>query len=179
MAEIATGDAANGLGNGRTWYRLPLWIQKSWGPWTSYGGGGVAFNNAPGMANYGFAGWLLQREFGQHLTLGGEIYTDGPQAFGTRGSTFYNIGGGGERDQRYGQSGNCDRSRNGLFYEDCGHRDEDRSVRIGRLVCETCARIRDRCEDHVPPFPIPDKGGKSNEAQQDELERELHMQREV
>ena len=93
MAELATGDATRGLGNGRTWYRLPLWIQKSWGPWTSDGGGGVALDNAPGMANYGFAGWLLQRSITSHLTLGGEVYTEGPQAIGTRGSTFYNVGG--------------------------------------------------------------------------------------
>ncbi len=44
MAELATGARSRGLGNGRTWYRLPLWLQKSWGPWTTYGGGGVALN---------------------------------------------------------------------------------------------------------------------------------------
>jgi len=32
MAELPTGDAGRGLGNGRTWFRLPLWMQKSWGP---------------------------------------------------------------------------------------------------------------------------------------------------
>jgi len=31
MAELPTGDADRGLGNGRTWFRLPLWLQKSWG----------------------------------------------------------------------------------------------------------------------------------------------------
>lgn len=32
MAEVPTGDAGRGLGNGKTWFRLPLWVQKSWGP---------------------------------------------------------------------------------------------------------------------------------------------------
>jgi hypothetical protein len=32
MAELPTGDADRGLGNGRTWFRLPLWAQKSFGP---------------------------------------------------------------------------------------------------------------------------------------------------
>ena len=27
--------------NGRTWFRLPVWLQKSWGEWTTYGGGGA------------------------------------------------------------------------------------------------------------------------------------------
>lgn len=56
MVELATGNANNGLGNGRTWYRVPLWIQKNMGSWTTYGGGGIAFNNAPGMKNYPFGG---------------------------------------------------------------------------------------------------------------------------
>lgn len=93
MAEIATGNASDGLGNGRTWYRLPLWIQKSYGPWTTYGGGGYALNAAPGMKNYPFGGWLVQRDFGEHLTLGGEIYSEGAQQSGGLWSTFYNVGG--------------------------------------------------------------------------------------
>lgn len=30
LVELPTGDGAKGLGNGRAWYRLPLWLQKSW-----------------------------------------------------------------------------------------------------------------------------------------------------
>jgi hypothetical protein len=41
MFEIPTGSAARGLGVGKTWYKLPLWVQKSFGPWTTYGGGGM------------------------------------------------------------------------------------------------------------------------------------------
>lgn len=93
MAELATGDPSKGLGNGQTWYKLPLWIQKSWGPWTTYGGGGAVLNHAPEMGNYGFAGWLLQRDFGDHLTLGAELFTEGPQSVGARGSTIFNAGG--------------------------------------------------------------------------------------
>ncbi len=93
MAELATGDASRGLGNGRTWYRLPLWMQKSWGPWTTYGGGGVALNSAPGQRNYGFAGWLLQRDFGPRLTLGGELFRQGPDTAADRGFLAANAGG--------------------------------------------------------------------------------------
>ncbi|MBV8367898.1 MAG: hypothetical protein JO036_03025 [Candidatus Eremiobacteraeota bacterium] len=93
MAELATGDAAKGLGNGRTWYRLPIWIQKSYGKWTTYGGGGTAINKAPGMANYGFAGWLVQRDFSDKLTLGTEVFYNGPTTLGGRHSTYVNTGG--------------------------------------------------------------------------------------
>jgi hypothetical protein len=75
--ELPTGSAARGLGNGQVWARLPVWAQKSWGPWTSYGGGGYAVNRAPEMQSHAFGGWLLQRDFGKRLTLGGEIYSEG------------------------------------------------------------------------------------------------------
>lgn len=93
MAEVATGDAPAGLGNGRTWFRLPVWIQKSWGPWKTYGGGGVALNSAPGAQNYGFGGWLIQRDLSSKITLGAEAFTQGANAIGGSGYTVYNVGG--------------------------------------------------------------------------------------
>ena len=91
--EVPTGDASKGLGNGRTWYRFPLWLQKSWGAWTSYGGGGYAYNDAPGQKDYWFGGWLVQRDFGDKLTLGGELYTQGADAVGGRATAIANFGG--------------------------------------------------------------------------------------
>ena len=40
MAYVEVLEDERGLGNGRAWCKIPLWIQKSWGPWTTYGGGG-------------------------------------------------------------------------------------------------------------------------------------------
>ncbi len=93
MAELATGSATRGLGNGRTWYRLPLWAQKSWGPWTSCGGGGLDINHAPGMRNSWFGGLLVQRDIGPKLTLGGEVFRQNAQALANRGYTLLNLGG--------------------------------------------------------------------------------------
>lgn len=93
MAELPTGDSQRGLGNGRTWFRLPLWIQKSWGPWTSYGGGGVALNPASGQRDYGFGGWLLQRDLNPKLTLGGEVFGQGADTTTDRGFVAVNLGG--------------------------------------------------------------------------------------
>ena len=91
--EAATGNSAKGLGNGRTWYRLPLWIQKSWGSWTTYGGGGYAFNDAPGQQNYWFGGWEIQHDLSDKLTLGGELYAQGADAVVGQSTTIANIGG--------------------------------------------------------------------------------------
>jgi hypothetical protein len=93
QAELPTGSASRGLGNGRTWYRLPIWLQKSFGPWTSFGGGGVTLNSAPGQRNYGFGGWAVQRDFGPHFTLGAEIFHQGADTDADHGFTAANLGG--------------------------------------------------------------------------------------
>src|SRR5512143_115569 len=56
MVELSTGDSNKGLGNGKTWWRLPVWIQKSWGEWTTYGGVGYVSNSAEGQRDHSFAG---------------------------------------------------------------------------------------------------------------------------
>lgn len=93
MLELPTGNADRGLGNGRTWWTFPVWIQKSFGDWTTYGGVGRAFNHEPGMRNYSFAGWLLQRKITDSLILGGEIFTQGATADDGEHATFANVGG--------------------------------------------------------------------------------------
>ena len=81
--EFPSGNADKGLGIGKTWYRMPLWLQKSWGPddrqWTSYGGGGYTIVPQDGFVNFPFAGWLLQRQLSKKLTLGSELYGHGPR----------------------------------------------------------------------------------------------------
>lgn len=93
MLELPTGDSSQGLGNGRTWMTFPIWLQKSWGDWTTYGGGGHAFNSAPGMRNYNFGGWLLQRKMTGSLILGGELFAQGATNELGQGTTFFNMGG--------------------------------------------------------------------------------------
>jgi hypothetical protein len=93
MVELPTGNFGRGLGNGQAWFRLPLWLQKSFGPWTTYGGGGAALNSAPGQRDYPFGGWLVQRDFGKHLTLGGEIFAQGQDNDSDKGFAVFNFGG--------------------------------------------------------------------------------------
>jgi hypothetical protein len=74
IVEIPTGDLTRGLGNGRAQVFLPLWLQKSWGPWTTYGGGGYWFTSGEGNRDWWYFGWLLQREINKKLTIGAELY---------------------------------------------------------------------------------------------------------
>jgi len=93
MIEIPTGDADRGLGNGRAWWRLPLWLQKNWGAWTTYGGAGYVINPAPRQQNYCFGGWLLQRDLSERLTLGGEIFAQGKSNDDIGSFAVFNLGG--------------------------------------------------------------------------------------
>ena len=96
MIELPTGSAARGLGVGRAWYKLPLWIQKDFGPWTTYGGGGYQLVDQAGYRNFRYAGWLLQRDLGDKWTLGGELWYHGPEGSATphdHSSTMVDVGG--------------------------------------------------------------------------------------
>ena len=96
MVELPTGSASRGLGAGRISYRLPLWLEKDFGPWTTYGGGGYQIVNQIGYRSFPFAGWLLQRDIGDKWTLGGEVWYHGPEGLGTpeqRYATMLDFGG--------------------------------------------------------------------------------------
>ena len=93
LVEIPTGDADRGLGAGHTQVFLPVWLQKSWGPWTTYGGVGWWRNPGAGARNWTFTGWLLQRDFGEALTLGGELFHTTPDTLGTSSSNGFDLGG--------------------------------------------------------------------------------------
>jgi hypothetical protein len=75
LLTVPTGSKARGLGAGAVEAFLPLWIQKSVGAWTTYGGGGVR------LAGDGDAlalGWLVQRELAEAIALGVEVYVSIP-----------------------------------------------------------------------------------------------------
>lgn len=93
FVELPSGSEAKGLGVGATWYRLPLWIQKSWGPWTSYGGGGETLVPVEGSRNFPFAGLLVQRQVNKKLILGSELFGHGSTAADAGSSTLLDVGG--------------------------------------------------------------------------------------
>jgi hypothetical protein len=82
---LPTGSAARGLGSGKMQALLPIWVQKSFGRWTTYGGGGIRL--ASGERD-GVAGWLVQRGLGKSVTLGTEAFLTVPLS---RGSTEIRI----------------------------------------------------------------------------------------
>jgi len=91
--EIPSGDKDRGLGNGRGWLKLPVWLQKTWGSWTTYGGSGYVINSAPEARNYSFASLVVQHDLNDKWTLGSEIFTQGASAVDSRAYTMLTVGG--------------------------------------------------------------------------------------
>ena len=91
--ELPTGDARRGLGAGHVQTLLPIWVQKDWGDWSSYGGGGFWDNQQGADRNYWFAGWVLLRKVTDDLQLGGELYRQTAPAIDEQGTTGFNFGG--------------------------------------------------------------------------------------
>jgi hypothetical protein len=71
---------------------LPIWSQKSWGPWTAFGGGGVYLNSNPGMRDSTFVGGALERAISPGTTVGAELYHQSADTIGGSDTTAANVG---------------------------------------------------------------------------------------
>ncbi len=91
--EVPTGSRGRGLGNGSALVFVPLWLQKSFGAWTTYGGGGPWFDTARQHDHWWYFGWLLQRRLGEALTIGAELFHLTPRGIGGESDTRFNVGG--------------------------------------------------------------------------------------
>jgi hypothetical protein len=101
LIELPTGNESRAIGAGYVRAYFPVWVQKSFGDWTTYGGGGYWINHGDDTVNrdYWFVGWLLQRQVTKQLAIGAEIYHQtSTVAFGatnpiyTQPTTGFNVG---------------------------------------------------------------------------------------
>ena len=93
LVELPSGNSDKGLGNGKTQLFLPLWMQKKFGDWTTYGGGGYWFNPGQDNRNYWYAGWEIQRKISESFAAGLEIQYRTPDAYAARSVFALNAGG--------------------------------------------------------------------------------------
>jgi hypothetical protein len=96
MFELPTGSARRGLGVGKVWYKLPIWLQENIGRWLLDGGAGYQVVPQTGYRNFPYAGFLVKYKVGERLELGGEVFSHGREGFAaaqTEASTMTDIGG--------------------------------------------------------------------------------------
>jgi len=92
LVELPAGSAAKGLGSGHLHGLIPLWLQKSFGPWMTYGGGGYWINPGEGNRNFWYLGWLIQVKLADHFALGGELFYTTPDRVDSERNIRFNIG---------------------------------------------------------------------------------------
>jgi hypothetical protein len=96
MFEMPTGSYPRGLGIGKVWYKLPVWLQKNIGNWLLDGGAGYQVVPQTGYRDFLYGGFLLKYKFGERLELGTEVFSHGSEgqaAPQTRASTMVDLGG--------------------------------------------------------------------------------------
>src|SRR5271168_60290 len=96
MFEIPTGNYSKGLGVGRVWYKLPIWVEKEFGPWSLVGGLGYAVVPQVQYQNYLYGGFLVKREISKKLELSAEVFSHASEGFAaaqTQASTMIDAGG--------------------------------------------------------------------------------------
>jgi hypothetical protein len=74
IIEIPTRIGKNHVESSNIQILIPVWLQKSWGNLTTYGGAGFWHNPGGERKNWLSAGWLIQYAVSNALTLGGEIF---------------------------------------------------------------------------------------------------------
>lgn len=93
LVGMPTGNSSKGLGSGHVRVFVPLWLQKSWGPWATYGGGGYLINPGSENKDYWYVGGVLQRDLSEKVTFGGELFYTTAKAVGEGSQTGFNVGG--------------------------------------------------------------------------------------
>ena len=96
MLEIPTGDYDKGLGIGKVWYKIPLWLQKNSGKWLFDGGAGETIVPQTDYHNFPYGGFLVKREVNKKLELAAEVFSHGGEGVAapqTHASTMIDAGG--------------------------------------------------------------------------------------
>ena len=71
---------------------LPIWFEKDWDDWSTFGGGGCQLQHGDDARNFCMAGWVLTRQVLPDLQLGVEIVHQAPDTKHGHGSTGIGAG---------------------------------------------------------------------------------------
>ena len=71
---------------------MPLWLEKDWDDWSTFGGGGCALNRGGGSKDFCIMSWALTRQVLPALQIGAEIYHQTADTKDSRSTTGIGIG---------------------------------------------------------------------------------------
>jgi hypothetical protein len=84
--------ASSAVGDHHTAVLLPLWAEKDWDKWSTFGGGGCELNHGADNTDFCLLGWVLTHKITETLEVGGEIYYQGADTRGGKASTGLGAG---------------------------------------------------------------------------------------
>lgn len=84
--------ASSRVGDQHGSFLLPLWVEKDWGGWSTFGGGGCALNHGGGAKNYCLGGWALTYKLMPSLSVGAEYYHQSADQRGEKGTSGVGFG---------------------------------------------------------------------------------------
>jgi hypothetical protein len=93
LVELPTSSGENLVGDDHMQTFLPVWIQKNWGKFTTYGGAGYWINPGKNNKNSAFVGWQGQYDFSEAISLGGELYYESPDTKDASSNVAFKVGG--------------------------------------------------------------------------------------
>jgi len=71
---------------------VPIWLQRDFGKWSTFGGGGCVLSRGDDSVDFCLGGWAITHQIAPRLQVGAEIVHSGADTRGGRASTA--IGGG-------------------------------------------------------------------------------------
>lgn len=83
---------ASNVGEQHGSFLLPIWIEKDWGPWSAFGGGGCELNQGAGSQNFCEFGLVVTRQMFAKVNAGLEIFHQSADTIGGQATTSLGLG---------------------------------------------------------------------------------------
>jgi hypothetical protein len=84
--------ASANVGTEHASFLLPVWLEKDWGQWSAFGGGGCAINRGGNSQDYCEAGVVVTRQVRTDLQLGLELFHQSADTIGAKDMTSIGTG---------------------------------------------------------------------------------------
>jgi hypothetical protein len=84
--------AAANVGAQHASFLLPIWVEKDWGPWSAFGGGGCELNQGGASQNFCLVGLVVTDQIRSDLQLGLEVFHQSADTRGGDATTSLGVG---------------------------------------------------------------------------------------
>ena len=84
--------ASSSIGEQHASLLVPIWLEKDWGQWSAFGGGGCEINRGGGSQNFCLMGAVITRQIVPNLQVGMEIFHQTPDTQGGEATTSIGAG---------------------------------------------------------------------------------------